>query len=334
MVIHHNPNMMHLPAKIHNTPSQNAQERVLNAHILWANMNPAMRCSSGPQTSLSEAGENLGGTMRPRLTSMSEPNQSWETVVTKDNVPDKAVDDDGPLDLSESGRAKAVKNLEKTPDSVVSIADLLRSTSSSSPPAPSSSSVGSSGSQSEQRLGELTWQVRNIKASLGTRPTSVKTKVWQLIHCSPLLHYQKPKNQSWPFNQQGRLYMIHNQLRFYFLGWAMNMYYPLNCVKKTAIKTTVHMTHFWKEFMPEIHIKCHGDYVPGNGKTITCCQVTQSQFWLMWLIVPRLRKGMILTLRGVERQLITLEKCRYFASNKDKDNSGMTVDTDCILCWL
>lgn len=179
-VIHHNPNMVQMPAKIHNTPSQSAEERVLNAHRIWTNLNPAMRCNSDirhqrSQSEQDEGDQNPEGTMRPRLTSVSEPNQSWEAADTKDSVSVEAVDNDGPLDLSESGRAKA-KTLEEAPDSVVSLADSPRSTSSSSPPAPSSSSVGSTGSQSEQKLEELIWQVRNIK--LAWKPNTHQSRLW------------------------------------------------------------------------------------------------------------------------------------------------------------
>lgn len=180
-VIHHNTNIV--PAKIHNLSGQSAQERVLNAQRLWTDMNAAMRSSSGPQRSLSEQDQgpgdpNLEETMRPSLTSVSEPKQSWETPDAKDSAlaPIETVDD-GPLDLSEAGRAKAVKTPQEALDRVISPADSPRSTSSSSAAAPSSSSMESSASQSEQRLGELIWLVRNVQASLGSRPTAIKLSI-------------------------------------------------------------------------------------------------------------------------------------------------------------
>ncbi|XP_041954622.1 RBBP8 N-terminal-like protein isoform X3 [Alosa sapidissima] len=171
-VIHHNPKMLQLPTMIHSTSHQSTQERVLSAQRFWANLNPAMKGNEDAPRSLSEHDEgvtNMEETARSRPASASETSQSWKTADAVgvpgepgegvDGVPDDIVDNETPLDLSESGRAKAVKSPWEAPVKATPPADSpSSSSSSSSPPTPSSSSLESPGSQSEQRLGEFNLQ--------------------------------------------------------------------------------------------------------------------------------------------------------------------------------
>ncbi|XP_062396365.1 RBBP8 N-terminal-like protein [Sardina pilchardus] len=180
-VIHHNPKMLQLPGMIHSTVHQTAQERVLSAQRFWANLKPATKGNGDAPRSLSEGDEgvkNVEETAGSRPASASETSQSGKTADAAgaagaagepgegvaDGVPEDSVDNDTPLDLSESGCAKTVKGpwgapVKATPPS----ADSSRpssssSSSSSSPPTPSSSSVASPGSRSEQTLGEFNLQ--------------------------------------------------------------------------------------------------------------------------------------------------------------------------------